>query len=42
MNLLVKDGHDISVITGKSLASIWICQSDRVIVPDLVVRGRIV
>jgi hypothetical protein len=40
MNLLVKDGHDISVIMGKSLASIWNYRSDRVTVPDLVVHGR--
>jgi hypothetical protein len=39
-NLLVKNGHDITVIIGKLVASIWICRPERVTIPDLVVLRR--
>jgi hypothetical protein len=39
-NLLVKNGHDISPIMGKSVASYWICRSWEVTVPDLIVISR--
>jgi hypothetical protein len=37
MNLLVKDSHDLTVITGPLLASSWICRPVGVTVPDLIV-----
>jgi hypothetical protein len=37
MNLLVKDNHDLTVITGASLASSWICRPIGVTVLDLIV-----
>jgi hypothetical protein len=37
MNLLVKDSHDLTVITGPSLASSWICRYVGVTVLDLTV-----
>jgi hypothetical protein len=38
MNLLVKDTHDLTVITGPSLTSSWIYRPVRVTVPDLIVH----
>jgi hypothetical protein len=37
MNLLLKDNHDLTILTGPSLASSWICQPVGVTVPDLIV-----
>jgi hypothetical protein len=37
INLLIKDNHDLTVITSPSLASSWICQPVRVTVLDLIV-----
>jgi hypothetical protein len=37
MNLLIKDNHDLTVITGPSLASSWICRHVGVTVSDLIV-----
>jgi hypothetical protein len=37
MNLLVKDSHDLTVITGPSLVSSWIYRSVGVTVTNLIV-----
>jgi hypothetical protein len=37
MNLLIKDSHDLTVITGPLLASSWICRTIGVTVLDLIV-----
>jgi hypothetical protein len=36
MNLLIKDSHDLTVITGPSLASSWIYRHVGVTVLDLI------
>jgi hypothetical protein len=37
MNLLVKDSHGLTVITGLSLANSWIYQAVGVTLPDPIV-----